>query len=814
MNKQTAFVVTLIVLLFTAEACSPTRKLKEGERLLVKNKLIDEDKKPKGPALETEDYVLQKPNKKLLGIWRFNLWVYNLVNQEKMRRNQARKDSLTEIKNEARLAKGKPEKELKPVFGARLLKFGEPPAIYDSSLANMSDRNMEQYLFNKSYFHAHVRDSTSFRGKKKVIKYYFITYGPSHTYRNVSMIIDDPRLKSAMEKEGIFKDTPLKTGQPFDLDQIDEERMRITKALRKQGYFFFNNQYVEFAADTGLPENKIDISLRIRDPQISMRRGDDTVVISKHIPCKIRHVYVEPEYRPGVDQKYSVADTFYLDRNPYIILHNGSLKYTPRILTKQIIIESGNYYNTDDNDITYQNFSSLRNFKYINIDFTYVETKGDVGYLDCYIKLSPSKRQSFSASFQGTTTGAYPGLEASFSYQNKNAFFSAEQLEFRLFGRAESQIINDTTFQNIRRVFNTLEFGGEFSVKFPKFLVPFNIGRYSKRNNPLTTLRLPITYQTRPDYARFLSNISFGYEWNETPQKRHRFNPVEFTIVRVQLSDHFRKTLQQSQDRFLLNSFTNHIISSTSYTYLYSNYKANNTPGNYVTLKAGFEYGGNILYGLAKAGKWKQDSTGRYLIAYIPFAQFVKTEFDFRDYWVMSRRNTLAFRAVLGVGVPYGNSNVMPFEKSFSAAGANDLRGFIARRLGPGSHYSGGLFDQFGDIKLLLTLEHRFKLTDQIELGLYADAGNIWLMRKDLDREFGEFRFDRFYREIAISAGLGLRLNLGFFIFRLDPAFGVYNPASVNNFDPNTTEKDRDPWRIKYLRFRDIRWNFAIGYPF
>jgi len=511
-------------------------------------------------------------------------------------------------------------------------------------------------------------------------------------------------------------------------------------------------------------------------------------VISKHIPCKIRHVYVEPEYRPGVDQKYSVADTFYLDRNPYIILHNGSLKYTPRILTKQIIIESGNYYNTDDNDITYQNFSSLRNFKYINIDFTYVETKGDVGYLDCYIKLSPSKRQSFSASFQGTTTGAYPGLEASFSYQNKNAFFSAEQLEFRLFGRAESQIINDTTFQNIRRVFNTLEFGGEFSVKFPKFLVPFNIGRYSKRNNPLTTLRLPITYQTRPDYARFLSNISFGYEWNETPQKRHRFNPVEFTIVRVQLSDHFRKTLQQSQDRFLLNSFTNHIISSTSYTYLYSNYKANNTPGNYVTLKAGFEYGGNILYGLAKAGKWKQDSTGRYLIAYIPFAQFVKTEFDFRDYWVMSRRNTLAFRAVLGVGVPYGNSNVMPFEKSFSAAGANDLRGFIARRLGPGSHYSGGLFDQFGDIKLLLTLEHRFKLTDQIELGLYADAGNIWLMRKDLDREFGEFRFDRFYREIAISAGLGLRLNLGFFIFRLDPAFGVYNPASVNNFDPNTTE--------------------------
>lgn len=801
----------LLILLVIVAGCSPTRKLAEGERLLVKNKIVKENKKE--GLLDVEDYVLQKPNKKLLGIWRFNLFVYNLVDQEKMQRNQLRKDSLTNEKNKKRLAKGKPEKEYKPVFGKRLMKFGEPPTIYDSTLSQLSLSNMELYLFNKGYFHAKISDSTEYKGRKKVIKHYFVQRGNPHVYRNITWMIDNPAMRKDFEALKIIEKSALKKGDRFDLDVLDEERMRIAKELSKKGYFFFNSQYIEFEADTGLANDSIDLALRVIPPNLSMtNKNNDTVQIKEHYHSKIRHIYIEPDYQPGIDQKYLYADTFILDHHPYIILHNGNLKYKPRILAKQVIMEANGFYNSEDHALTYQNLSSLRNFKYINIDYSYVEIKHGQAWLDCHIKLSPTKRQSVGVSVQGTTTGAYPGIEANFSYINKNSFFGAEQLEFRLFARAESQIINDTTFTNLRRIFNTLEFGGELSLKFPKFLVPFNIGRYSKRNSPLTTVRIPLTYQTRPDYSRFLSGFYFGYEWNDIPYKKHRFNLAELSVIRVQLSDKFRENLKKSKDGFLLNSFTNQIILVSSYQYFFSNYKSN-TPGNFNTFRAGIEYGGNIMYGLAKAFKFKQDANGRYLISYIPFAQYAKVDVDFRNYWASGSRSTLAFRGFLGIGLPYGNSASLPFEKSFSAAGANDLRGFIARRMGPGSHYSGGLFDQFGDIKILFSLEERIKLTNQIELGLFADAGNIWLLRKDASREFGEFSFQRFYKEIALSIGLGIRLNLGFFIFRLDPAIPVYNPASVNNTD-GTQPSDTDPWRIKYTRFRDVRWNFAIGYPF
>ncbi|HEY8366142.1 MAG TPA: POTRA domain-containing protein [Bacteroidia bacterium] len=812
MKKWNRLFLGAMGMLLILASCSPTRKLADGERLLIKNKIERVNKKES--TLDVDEYVFQKTNKKFLGIWRFNLFVYNLVNQEKMHKNQARKDSITAEKNKIRVAKGKPEKEPKPVFGQRLLKFGEPPAIYDSSLTPLSVNNMKQYLFNKGFFHANVTDSVEFVGDKKVIQHYFVDRGAPHVYRNITWIVDNQLIKRDLKALKVIENSPLKKGDRFDLDVLDEERTRIAKELSRKGYFFFNSQYVQFEADTGLVNDSVDLTLRIIPPNIQMvNNTGDTTTINNHFQCKIRHVYIEPDYQPGIEQKYLYADTFILDSHPYIILHNGNLSYKPRILAKQIIMEANGFYNSDDHTLSYNNLSSLRNFKYINIDYSYVEFKNNQGWLDCYVKLSPSKRQSFGFSVQGTTTGAYPGMEANFSYQNKNSFFGAEQLEFRVFARAESQIINDTTFTNFRRIFNTLEFGGELSLKFPKFLVPFNIGRYSKRNSPLTTMRIPLTYQTRPDYSRLLSGFNFGYEWNDIPYKKHRFNLAELSVIRVELSDKFRNNLKKSKDGFLLNSFTNQIILVTSYQYLFSNYKAN-TPGNFNSLRAGIEYGGNILYGLAKGLKLKQDTNGRYLIGYIPFAQYVKVEGDFRNFWASGKRSTLAFRAFVGIGVPYGNSVSLPFEKSYSAAGANDLRGFIARRMGPGSHYSGGLYDQFGDIKLMFSLEERLKLTNQIELGLYADAGNIWLLRKDASRENGEFAFNRFYKEFALSIGLGIRLNLGFFIFRLDPAIPVYNPAVVNNFDPNTTYKDRDPWRIKYSRFKDVRWNFAIGYPF
>src|SRR5690606_19004974 len=222
MKKWNKLFMGAMGMLLILASCSPTRKLADGERLLIKNKIERVNKKES--TLDVDEYVFQKTNKKILGIWRFNLFVYNLVNQEKMHKNQARKDSITAEKNKIRVAKGKPEKEPKPVFGQRLLKFGEPPAIYDSSLTPLSVNNMKQYLFNKGFFYANVTDSVEFVGDKKVIQHYFVDRGAPHVYRNITWIVENQLIKRDLKALKVIENSPLKKGDRFDLDVLDEER--------------------------------------------------------------------------------------------------------------------------------------------------------------------------------------------------------------------------------------------------------------------------------------------------------------------------------------------------------------------------------------------------------------------------------------------------------------------------------------------------------------------------------------------------------------------------------------------------------------
>ena len=801
MSSRFPYLLSFMAVVITLSSCSPLRKAGKDDYLLVKKKVIQEG--PHKAKDDIDDFILTKPNKKLLGIFRLRLQIHNMVNVPKMEKKREYLDSLRDAKNAAKVAEGKkPNVKQRSTLTERFFQFGEPPVIFSADDNKRTAENLEAFLFNQGYFNGKVRDSVVLTQNRRAKVFFIVNRNAPYIIRELNM--DLPENQSIRNNLRDWKKlSVLKEGMIFNLDKLDEERDKMTRFLRRKGFYFFNKEYIDFEADTGVGKNALKLTLRIAEPDFNIKAGDSLINIKRHRPAEIRNIYIDADYNPAITDPFT--DTIRYDG--FLFPYRGKMKIKPQVVAKQIILQSGNYFNTDDNDFSYRNLSNLRGFRNISIEFVFVGNNQARDFLDCKIMLAPAQKQSIGIDFQGTTTGAYPGLETNFSYRNRNAFQGSEIFEFKVYGRAESQRVggSDEPF-SIQSLFNTLEIGNEISIRTPKFLVPFRVFRYSKRNTPFTTIRVNNAYQTRPDYSRFISTFSFGYEWQETAQKFHRFIPLEFSAIRVQKTSEFENIINASNDLFLRNSFSDQILFHNLYSYNYSNF-VTAKPGNYVAFRANVQIGGNLLYLASLAGNFQKDQLGRYTILNTPFAQFVRFEPDLRGYFGFSTKHSLALRGLVGVGVPYLNSKSLPFEKSFSAGGATDIRGWRARRLGPGAFNQGNtfIFDQFADLKLLLQAEYRFTVIRQIELALFADAGNIWAMNPDPNRPLAHFEANRFYREIALGAGLGLRLNLGFFIFRIDPGIPIYDP---------TAAPAENRWVLPYLKWRSVVWNFAINYPF
>lgn len=798
MNRLKVVFLSLSAAAVIVTGCSPLKKAGKDDYLLVKNKVIQEGKYKADD--EIKDYIYTKPNKKILGVWRLRLQLYNQVDQDKMNLRRAYLDSVREEKNAQKVAEGKkPRFKQRNTFAERVFKLGEPPALYRENEVQQSVKNLDKFLFNKGYFHGEVRDSVVLKKNRRAKVYYIVNRNQPYMLNEVKLSVKNTKIQALTQN--YQKYTILKKGDKFDLDKLEEERTRITKYLRRKSYYFFNKEYIEFKADTGAGDHLVNVTMIFTDPDFNIKVGDSLVNIREHREAIFRNIYIDADYNPANTKPFT--DTLEYGGFHFPIRDKMTMK--PQIIAKQILLEPTNFFNTDDNDITYRNLSNLRSFRNISIEFIYVGTLHGQDLLDCKIVLTPAQKQSIGIDFQGTTTGTYPGIETNLSYRNRNAFMGSENFEFRVFARAESQRITDDVQFSLQSLFNTLEVGNEISLRIPKFLLPFRTMKYSKRNSPFTNIRVNNAYQTRPDYDRFISTFSFGYEWQETKQKFHRYVPVEFSVIRVQKSNAFQTLIDKSNDQFLRNSFSDHILFHNVYSYTYSNF-VENKKGRFFSFRGNAQIGGNFLYLMALAGKFpKYDN--RYTILNTPFAQFIRIEPDFRTYIVLNKTHTFAFRGQLGVGIPYLNSRSMPFEKSFTAGGATDMRGWRARRLGPGSYNQGTglIIDQFADLKLLLQAEYRLTVIRQIELGFFVDAGNIWALNKDTNRPGADFDIKRFPREIALGAGVGIRLNLGFFIFRVDPGIPIYDPTIL---------PVENKWVVPYLKFRSIVWNFAINYPF
>ena len=461
----------------------------------------------------------------------------------------------------------------------------------------------------------------------------------------------------------------------------------------------------------------------------------------------------------------------------------------------------GQLYDERTVEQTYASFATLRALRNVNIRFSEVQ-ENDTMKLNCTILTSPAKLQGVGVDLEGTNSAGDFGFATSLNYQHRNFFKGSEVFSAKLRGAYEALSGKHEGGSNF------WEFGAETSVMFPRFLFPFLNENFRRKIRATTELKLSYSVQTRPEFKRAIASVNWNYVWQDRSnmQARHVFKLLDIDYVHLpEISQSFKDSLPETT---LLYNFTDQFVVGTGYTYSFNNYNPQNRLRNTHSMRFSFEMAGNLLYGLSKITGAEKDKEGRYELFGINYAQFVKGDVDFSKSIVLDSRNKLAFHVGVGVGYPYGNSKMLPFERSYFAGGANSVRGWSVRSLGPGSMPEDSVksfAQQVGDIRLDLNLEYRTKLFWKFEMAAFVDAGNIWTFHKDESRPNGNFDFSRFYKEIALSYGLGLRLDFDFFLLRFDTGMKAYNPQ----------QSGKKKWAILHPNFKDnFAWHFAVGYPF
>lgn len=780
-------------------SCSPTRKLAEGEHLLVKN-VIKNDSKVVSKG-DLESFIRQKPNRKVIGFYRFHLQVYNLVNREKLEERVAILEEKNQRRNLRRKEKGKEPKERRRSFWEWLEDIGEEPVVYDPLVTHKSAEQLEIYLRGKGHFNAVVTDTVEFNHKRKKAKaIYTVESHTPYTVRNIKYDIEDPRL-ARLTRPSRGRERILRDGMNYDVEKFQEERERIERNLKSNGYFAFSDDYVRFEVDSNLGTHQVDLSISIAAPE-----AKDTSKVDKgHHTYTIRNIYVHTDYDL---KKLRTVKYDTLVYNGVHFIYQGKFRHRPEMLLDKIFFKTGDLYRVKRGELTYQYLSSLRAYKFINIAYEEGRDEDGAHVLNCRINLTPGLRQSYGIELQGTNTEGNLGVSGTFTYRNKNLFRGAEILQFKITGGLETQVVAsniETETTGVLSIFNTIEVNPEISLVFPKLLVPFKPHRIVRYGDPKSIVSVGYKYQQRPDYTRSIFTAKFGYQWMQSQNARHYLNPLEVNFVNIyNESDSFLVRISGLRDKLLANTFAPHLTTTTNYTYIFSNQRLNKK-GNFSYFKIRLESSGNILRGIMAAVDAPKDTNNSYRIFDIPFSQYLKYEVDYRRYWQVTDFSQLVVRVNHGLGYPLLNLGALPFEAAFFGGGANGIRAWSARSLGPGSlPDSLNLLDQFGDIKLEFNLEYRFDIYRWFKGALFADAGNVWLIKKDEDRPGGLFEFKDFYKELALGAGVGIRLDFSFFIIRFDVATPFHDPGRPEN----------DRWAIKYFKWSDVNLNLGIGYPF
>lgn len=762
----------MTALLFVA--CSTTKHVPDGSYLLDKVTINIE-----GDSVASEKdlyyFLRQTPNHKVLGFAKLQLATYSLSGADSTK-----------------------------WYNRWLRNIGQEPVIYSPELTEASAKQLRQALVNRGYLDTKVVADTISDGHKKIHVTYDIIPGTPHYISSISYEIPDTAIRRI-----IMTDTAalnLHPGIPFDRNTLDNDRAAITEKLRNAGYYAFNKDNITFVADTTQGSKAVELTMNVRPP----KNNNENISTDKvtHQIYRLRNIYFITD--PDMNSNAS-RDT--VDFHSIHIIYGKDRYIKPGILEEKCYLRPGAKYSAANVDRTYEALGQLGILKFINIEMEPVAEIRNEIWLDALIRISRNRKQGISVEIEGTNSEGDLGFGAGITYQHRNLAKNSELLTAKFRGAYESLSGDFDGLINDRYT----EIAGEVGITFPKFEFPFLSKSFKQRQRASTEFAISFVHQERPEYTRIIAGAAWRYKWSRRDRdimRRHTYDLIDINYVRLPRSTiDFIDQIAPSNP-LLRYSYEDHFIMRMGYTYSRTNKRIPTSSANaftiqpsVTTLRASGEFAGNLLYAISSIdGAHRHD--GAYKIFGIQFAQYVKGEIDYTFTRNFNSRNALACHAGFGIAYPYGNSSMVPFEKRFYAGGANSVRGWSVRTLGPGAYDSrnsvSDFINQCGDISLDLSVEYRAKLFWVLESALFVDAGNIWTIHKYENQPDGEFRFNKFYKQIAAAYGVGIRMDFTYFLLRFDLGFKAINPA-VN----------QERWCILHPRWsRDANFHFSVGYPF
>lgn len=650
----------------------------------------------------------------------------------------------------------------------RLLRsIGEPPVIYDSVKASMTVSDLQMYLQNNGYMNGRVELWTRIKGKR-LSEDFRLFPGTPYYLGDVSYQIDDPIIRDELHLDDL-RNQRLITGRQFSVDELDLERKRITRLLNDQGYYRFHKEYIRYEADTLSGGNRVNVKLLLGNSLT--REGLDTL-----------------------HTRYHIRKVSFMSGAP----NDTTIHLRRKVLNESTYIKEGGYYSVSDLQNTYNHFGRLGAVKYTNIQFVEVP---DTSLLDCNISLQTNKPSTVSFQPEGTNTAGDLGAAATLTYQNNNLFRGSENLSVELRGAYEA-IKGLEGYSNQ----DFIEYSLETRLKFPRFIMPFVSAATRRVVNATSEVSVLYDMQDRPEFHRRLWSAAWRYRWAPASSLcQYQLDMLDINYVLMPwISQTFKERYLDdvtSRNAILRYNYEDLFIAKTGFGFAYNNGRT--------ALKTNIETSGNIFNLMSKLFDARTNDQGQYKIFNIAYAQYIKGDFDFTRRLQLDFSNQLVFHFGLGIAYPYGNSTLLPFEKRYFSGGANSLRGWAVRGIGPG-RYKGtdgriDFINQTGDVKLDLNVEYRTHLFWKLDGALFVDAGNIWTLRDYPDQPGGQLTLKDFPDQIAANYGLGFRFNFDYFIVRFDLGMKAVNPA----YD----EEQHFP--IVHPRIsRDFAFHFAVGMPF
>ncbi len=753
----------MLLFLSTIFGCSVKKFIPDDEQLYTGAELkletetkIEDIKDISG---ELNTLLQPEPNSKILGM-RIGLWAYY--------KNQ--KDN--------------------PGFINRFLnkKIGEEPVYFSAvNIPNTQDFILNR-LENRGFFYSSITSDVN-QGDQFASVDYVAKVSTPYTLLEYQIEVDS--LPIYQQIRTLTKDTDLDSASRFDLNSLKVERDRMDEALKALGYYNFNSEYLIFEADTNVSDSsrKFNLYLRLKKdvPEKSM------------VPYEITRINVFPNY--SVNESAAKLDTTVVESKNFI---QGNLVFKPELLNDYILIEKGQNYSPKLSSLSTNRLSSIGNYKFVNLRYDELEMSDSLGHLEANFFLSPMTRRSLRAELLGVSkSNNFAGPALNLTYRNRNIFKGGETFNLSTRIGYEFQIAGGD-----RSNLKSFEYGIKGELIFPRVIFFVPIREKLSYSVPKTKMSLGFEYLSRGGLYRLNTfSANYGYFWNANRWVYHELNPISINLVnQTQTSPEFEEILDQNP--FLRRSFEQNFIVGINYLFNY-NKLVDDTRTHGIFVGTGLDVAGNLLNGLSNL---TNSESGKLLG--LEYAQYAKVDLDLRYYFRPVKEHTIATRLWAGVGMPLGNSLSLPYIKQFFSGGPNSVRAFRIRSIGPGSYQpdqnsTNSFFDQSGDIRLEGNVEYRFPIFSFLKGALFMDAGNIWLWNENDALPGGKFSKD-WTKQLAVGTGVGLRVDVQFFVIRFDLATPLRIPYLPEGERwGNTFDIGSKTWRKEKLVF-----NFAIGYPF